>query len=136
MITVTNITKRLAMAREIERLSAFPYLEANPVIELNQNGQVSYFNEAAIDDLIRFGPGTTLEVYIPPDLQDLLHAMEQGDTSHHDRTVQIGKASYREHITVSPRFRVIRISAINTTEQKKIQTAMKEMEDALRDDQK
>ncbi|MEI7432631.1 MAG: response regulator [Methanomicrobiales archaeon] len=135
MITVTNITKRLAMAREIERLSAFPYLEANPVIELNQNGQISYFNEAAIDDLIRFGPGTTLEVFIPPDLQDLIHAMEQGDTSHHDRTVQIGTASYREHITVSPRFRVIRISAINTTEQRKIQTAMKEMEDALRNGQ-
>ena len=133
MITVTNITKKLAMAREIERLSAFPYLEANPVIELNPSGQISYFNEAAIDDLIRFGPGTTLEVFIPPDLQDLLHAMEQDGTSQHERTVQIGKVSYREYITVSPRFRVIRISAINVTEQKKIQTAMKEMENALRD---
>jgi PAS domain S-box-containing protein len=135
MITVINITKRLAMAREIERLSAFPYLESNPVIELNQNGQISYFNEAAIDDLVRFGPGVTLSVFIPPDLPDLLRAMEQGDTSHHERTVRIGKTVYRELITVSPRFRVIRISAINTTEQKKIQTAMKEMEDALRDDQ-
>jgi len=135
MITVTNITKRLAMAREIERLSAFPYLEANPVIELNQNGQISYFNEAAIDDLIRFGPETTLEVFIPPDLPDLLRAMEQGGTSHHDRTVQLGKVTYHEHITVSPRFRVIRISATNTTDQKKIQAAMKEMEDALRDQQ-
>ena len=134
MITVTNITKRLAMAREIERLSAFPYLEANPVIELNQNGQISYFNEAAIDDLIRFGQGTTLEVFIPPDLPDLLRAMEQGDTSHHDRNVQIGKVTYREHITVSPMFQVIRISATNTTEQRKIQKAMREMEDALRDD--
>jgi len=133
MITVTNITKKLAMAREIERLSAFPYLEANPVIELNPSGQISYFNEAAIDDLIRFGPGATLEVFIPPDLQDLLHAMEQDGTSQHERTVQIGKVSYREYITVSPRFRVIRISAINVTEQKKIQTAMKEMENALRD---
>ncbi len=134
MITVTNITKRLAMAREIERLSAFPYLEANPVIELNQNGQISYFNEAAIDDLIRFGPGTTLEVFIPPDLPELLRAMEDGDTSHHDRTIKIVKVTYREHITVSPMFQVIRISATNTTEQRKIQKAMREMEDALRDD--
>ncbi len=135
LITVTNITKRLAMTREIERLSAFPYLEANPVIELNQSAQISYFNEAAIDDLIRFGPGTTLEVFIPPDIQDLLRALELDDTSHHERTVQIGKVSYHEYITVSPKFRVIRISAINITEQKKIQTAMKEMEDALRDNQ-
>jgi PAS domain S-box-containing protein len=135
MITVTNITKRLAMAREIERLSAFPYLEANPVIELNQKGQISYFNEAAIDDLIRFGPGTTLEVFIPHDLPDLLRAMEHDDTSHHDRTITIGNISYREHITVSPRFRVIRISATNATEQRKIQTAMREMEDALRNQQ-
>jgi len=135
LITVTNITKRLAMAREIERLSAFPYLEANPVIELNQNAQISYFNEAAIDDLIRFGPGTTLEVFIPPDLPDLLHALDQDDTSHHERTVQIGEVSYHEYVTVSPRFRVIRISAINITDHKKIQAAMKEMEDALRDNQ-
>jgi PAS domain S-box-containing protein len=134
MITVTNITKRLAMAREIERLSAFPYLEANPVIELNQHGQISYFNEAAIDDLIRFGPGTTLEVFIPHDLPDMLRAMENDDTSHHDRTVRIGNVVYHEHITVSPRFHVIRISATNATEQRKIQTAMREMEDALRED--
>lgn len=135
MITVTNITKKLAMAREIERLSAFPYLEANPVIELNQNGQISYFNEAAIDDLIRFGPETTLGVFIPSDLPDLLCSMEHDGTTQHERVVQIGNESYREYITVSPRFGVIRISAINTAEQKKIQTAMKEMEDALRDNQ-
>lgn len=135
MITVTNITKRLAMAREIERLSAFPYLEANPVIELNNKGQISYFNEAAIDDLIRFGPGTTLEVFIPHDLPDLLRAMEHDDTSHHDRTITIGNVSYHEHITVSPKFHVIRISATNATEQRKIKTAMREMEDALRNQQ-
>ncbi len=135
VITVSNITKNLAMTREIERLSAFPYLEANPVIELNQSGQISYFNEAAIDDLIRFGPETTLEVFIPRDLPDLLRAMEQEGVSQHERTVLIGTESYLENITVSPRFRVIRISAVNTADQKKIQTAMKEMEDALRDNQ-
>ena len=114
-------------------MSAFPYLEPNPVIELNQNGQISYFNEAAIDDLIRFEPGATLEVFIPPDLPDLLRAMEQDEASQYERTVHIGNMSYSEHIMVSPRFRVIRISAVNTTQQRKIQVAIKEMEDALRD---
>ena len=121
------------MTREIERLSAFPNLEPNPVIELNQYGQISYFNEAAIDDLIRFEPGATLEIFIPPDLPDLLRAMEQDEASQHERTLHIGNMSYSEHIMVSPRFRVIRISAINSTKQRKIQVAIKEMEDALRD---
>ena len=133
MITITNITKTLAMTREIERLSAFPNLEPNPVIEINQNGQISYFNEAAIDDLIRFEPGATLEIFIPPDLPDLLRAMEQEEASQQERTLQIGNMTYTEHIMVSPRFRVIRISAINSTKQRKIQVAMKEMENALRD---
>jgi PAS domain S-box-containing protein len=133
LITITNITKSLAMAREIERLSAFPYLEPNPVIELNQNGQISYFNEAAIDDLIRFEPGATLGVFIPPDLPKLIRALDQDEASEHKRTIHIGNISYNEHIMVSPRFRVIRISAVNTAQQRKIQVAIKEMEDVLRE---
>ncbi len=133
MITITNITKTLAMTREIERLSAFPNLEPNPVIEINQNGQISYFNEAAIDDLIRFEPGATLEIFFPHDLPDLLRAMDKEEASQYERTLHIGNMIYSEHIMVSPRFRVIRISAINSTKQRKIQVAIKEMEDALRD---
>ena len=132
MITVTDITKKRVFSREIERLSAFPYLESNPVIELNPRGQVSYFNEAAIDDLIHIGPGKTLEVFIPHDLPRLLDALKEQDTSHIEREVKIGEILYHEFITISPRFGVIRISAVNVDDTKRMQSAMKEMEEALR----
>lgn len=135
LLTVTNVTKRLAMTREIERLSAFATLESNPVIELNDKGQISYFNDAAIDDLIRFGTAATLEIFIPPDLPDFIRALEHNDTSRHERTIKIRSTTYHEYITVSPRFRVIRISAIDAMKYKKMQAAIREMEDALRSDE-
>lgn len=113
IIELTDITRTLAIKREMTQMAAFPHLEINPVIEVNKAGQITYFNEAAIDVLISSGEEAELQAFLPADLDDILAAMEREETGSIFRTVRIGERRFSEHITISPRYRVARISAID-----------------------
>jgi PAS domain S-box-containing protein len=112
MIMMTDITKKLAAARELQSIATFPHLELTPVIELNINGKITYFNDAAIDALIKYGNGARLESFIPPDIREILADIDRAELHSVYRTVKIGLTEFRVHITLSSRFRVARISAI------------------------
>lgn len=115
IIELTDITRTLVIEREITQLAAFPHLEINPVIEVNRAGQITYFNEAAIDVLIRGGQETDLQAFLPVGLDQILAAMEREETGSIFRSVMIGERRFSEHITISPRYGVVRISAIDQT---------------------
>jgi hypothetical protein len=87
-----------------------PHLELNPVIEVNERGHITYFNEAAIDTLIRYSKGDGLKAFLPEDLSIILSRIPKADTCCISRTLQIGSATLVEHITLSGAFRVARIS--------------------------
>ena len=97
------------------QFGAFPHLEINPVIEVNPAGQITYFNEAVIDVLISSCEGVELQAFLPSDLDQILAAMEREETGSIFRTVRIGEKRFSEHITISPRYGVARISAIDQT---------------------
>jgi len=118
MVTFTDITKRLAISREMEHLSTMPHLELNPVIEVNDQGQITYFNEAAIDVLIRHGNGKGLEVFLPQDLTGILSRVPEGERECITRTIQIGAVSMIEHITLSSAYKVARIAVFEVSESK------------------
>lgn len=120
MVTFTDITKRLAITREMEHLSRMPHLELNPVLEVNGQGRITYFNENAIEILIRHGNGAGLEAFIPDDMNDILRMLPEGDIRCFSRTVQIGSATFLEYITLSGSYNIARISACETNEAKRI----------------
>jgi len=112
MIMMTDISRKLAAARELQSIAAFPHLELTPVIELNINGRITYFNDAAIDTLIKYGNGARLESFIPPDIRDILADIDRAELHSVYRTVKVGVTEFRVHVTLSSRFRIARISAI------------------------
>ena len=116
MVTFTDITKRLAISREMEHLSAMPHLEINPVIEVNEKGLITYFNEAAIEVLIRHGKGEGLEAFLPQDIPGIISLIPKTGTQCISRTIQIGSVSMIEHITLSGAFKIARISAFNAND--------------------
>lgn len=119
MVTITDITKRLAITREMEHLSRMPHLELNPVIEVNDKGQITYFNDMAIDVLIRHGTGEGLEAFLPGDLANILSRIQNADTQSMYRTIRIGPVSMNLHITISGAYRVARISVFDTNDKKR-----------------
>jgi len=120
MVTITDITKRLAITRELEHLSKMPHLELNPVIEVNQNRKITYFNDLSIDLLIRHGSQAGLEAFLPDDLDAILAKIPKAGTQCIYRTIQIGDATLMENITLSARYRIARISAFDINEAKQM----------------
>ena len=120
MVTITDITKRLAITRELEHLSKMPHLELNPVVEVNQNREITYFNDLAIDLLIRHGSKEGLEAFLPDDLDAILSKIPKAGTQCIYRTIQIGNATLMENITLSASYRIARISAFDIKEAKQM----------------
>ena len=116
MIMMTDVSKKLAAARELKSIAAFPHLELTPVIELNINGRITYFNDAAIDALIKYGNGARLESFIPTDIREILGDIDRAELYSVYRNVKVGLTEFRVHVTLSSRFRIARISAIHTGE--------------------
>ncbi len=114
MIMMTDISRKLAAARELKNIAVFPHLELTPVIELNINGRITYFNDAAIEAMVECGNGARLESFIPKDIRGILADIDRAILHSVYRTVKVGLTEFRVHVTLSSRFRIARISAIHT----------------------
>ena len=112
MIMMTDPSRRMEVTRGLKDTAPFPHMELTPVIELNRDCQITYFNDAAIDAMVRYGSRGTLEEFYPPDIRDILRGMEKSHTESVFRDVRIGPVVFRVHITLSPRFGVARLSAV------------------------
>ncbi|PKL58112.1 MAG: hypothetical protein CVV34_04030 [Methanomicrobiales archaeon HGW-Methanomicrobiales-5] len=100
----------------MKNLTGIPHLELKPVIEMDQNGKITYYNDAAINAMIRYGTRGSLEEFFPEDLPEILARMGEADTDSIFRNVQMGTATFRLHITLSAQFRIARLSAVNANE--------------------
>jgi len=116
MILMSDISRKVAAVRDVKNPTGIPHLELSPVIEVDQNGKITYYNDAAIDAMVRYGSRGSLEEFFPKDLSTILTRMDETDTGSIFRDVRIGTATYRLHITLSAKFRIARLSAVNTSE--------------------
>ncbi|WP_321506380.1 response regulator [uncultured Methanoregula sp.] len=120
MITMTDISEKLAIARNHKKPALFPHLELSPVIELDRNGEIIYYNDAAIEAMIRYGSRGTLEEFFPQDMNEILTRLDETNVGSIYRNVVIGPAVFRVHITLSAQFQVIRLSALNISGQPEV----------------
>jgi PAS domain S-box-containing protein len=116
MIVMSDISRKVAAVRELKNPNAIPHLELTPVIEVDQNGKITYYNDAAINAIIHDESRGSLEEFFPHDLLEILTRMDETDTDSISRDVNVGNATYRVHITLSAKFRIARLSAVNTRE--------------------
>jgi hypothetical protein len=62
--------------------------------------------------MVQYGSNGTLEEFFPLDLPEILMRMDEKGVGSIYRDVMIGTVLFREHITLSPQFRIARISAV------------------------
>jgi PAS domain S-box-containing protein len=115
MILMNDISRKIAAAKDAATPAGLPHLELSPVIEVNREGKITYYNDAAIAALVQFGSRGTLEEFFPPDLPEILRRMDENCAGSIYRDVRIGIAAFREHITLSPQFQVARLSALQVS---------------------
>ena len=114
MILMSDISRKVAAVLDVKNPAVIPHLELTPVLEVDQNGKITYYNDAAIDAVVRYGSRGSLEEFFPQDLPTILARMDETDTSSIFRDVKIGAVTYRLHITLSAQFRIARLSAVNS----------------------
>jgi PAS domain S-box-containing protein len=110
MVTFTDITRQLTLTREMEHLSGMPDTNPGAVLEVNDQGIVTFFNNAAIDLLVQHGSSRGLEVFVPQNTQEILKEFRTGSASCICRTIRIGSATLTEHIIPGTTGNTIRIS--------------------------
>lgn len=116
MILMSDITRKVVAVRDVKNPAGIPHLELTPVIEVDQDGEITYYNDAAINAMVQYGTRGSLEEFFPVDLPEILARMDEADTGSIFRNVQMGTATYRLHITLSAQFRIARLSAVNANE--------------------
>ncbi len=111
MILMADISKKVTAIREV-RTTGIPHLELTPVIEVDESGRITYYNDAALDAMVKYGSRGSLEEFFPEDLDQILTRMDAKDTGSIFREVCLGTTMYRVHVTLSAKFRVARLSAV------------------------
>jgi PAS domain S-box-containing protein len=123
------------MEREIEErkkaesvtdyLATFPELDPNPILELDEDGSVTYMNPAAsrlFPDLTEMGSYLT----------GLLDMLNGGRTSMWTRNVQVGESWYEQTVFQMPSSQRVRIYGRDITENKKSEVQLRESEELFR----
>jgi len=132
MASFNDITERKQTERKIEHLASFPQLNPNPVLEMDSQGHVSFYNEAANKALQDLGLPGAVDRFLPGDLKDLLTAQTLGGAQTLYREVRIQNRVFAEHIHISGAMNVARIYAIDITTRRDAEAAQQTSETRYR----
>lgn len=102
---------------EILRLASFPRLSADPIIELDDCGAVTYLNPAA-ERLFPNLSGLGIKHPMLDGLQDLFAAFRKGEQSEIVREIETGSVTYEQRVYFVQESDLIRITALDITERK------------------
>jgi PAS domain S-box-containing protein/putative nucleotidyltransferase with HDIG domain len=134
-----DITERKVAEKEILRLASFPQLNPNPVLEVDNAGNITYANPA-VEEFSRKLGLQDLKALLPTDLQEILKVSSEG-TSEFYREVEVEGVAFAEHIHFVPQFQVARFFLVDITESRRtseqiknlnaLLTAIKDMNETL-----
>jgi C4-dicarboxylate-specific signal transduction histidine kinase len=128
---IRDITEQKKVENEIQRLASFMQLNPNPILELDASGKITLCNKATIDILERIGCADGASVFIPDGLEGILQDLGAKKISQYYREIQIQDRIFAEQIYLAPQFDAVRIFAIDVTERKEIEEALKLKQEQL-----
>jgi PAS domain S-box-containing protein len=128
---VYDITERKEVEERITHLASFPQLNPNPIVETDLSGHIRYLNPACerlFPDLLSAG----VEHPWLRDFDSLVAMFRDGKISSHARDISVEDSWYHQTIYYPPARNRIRIYGFDTTEQKRMEEALRESEKRYR----
>ncbi|CAG0930175.1 partial Alkaline phosphatase synthesis sensor protein PhoR, partial [Planctomycetaceae bacterium] len=124
--TGVDITERQLAEQEIRRISSFPLLNPNPVLEVNKAGAVTFCNPSAQRLLEQQGLISDGRWFIPSDWPAIVADLDRRPEGVVRREVAIGQLMFVESIHLAQGFGTIRIFAIDITERKQAEARLRQ----------
>jgi PAS domain S-box-containing protein len=129
VVAVSDITERHRAEQEIQRLASFPQMNPHPVLEIDADGRITYFNKAALAALGPTGQEEDLQKFLPGDLPEILAQAKQTGGKSFQREVMVNGAVFLETFSCVEPFKVVRLYAIDITDREQIEAALRRAKD-------
>jgi diguanylate cyclase (GGDEF)-like protein/PAS domain S-box-containing protein len=113
---------------EIRRLSSFPKLSPDPILELDADGKVVFSNQAAEKIPGQVECCGVSNPFMPENLPEILRMMQEKNAGQSTTEIEINGRIYHECIHIVPEFNSTRIYATDITECKKTEKELQESE--------
>ena len=126
MVVGYDITKRKKAEEQVARIASFPFLNPNPILEADFDGNITYCNPAAktnFADLEALGSAHPLL----SDWQNIVKSFEGKLSGTFNREVKIDEQWYLQHLYLVPNNQRIRIYTVNISERKKGEEALRKL---------
>ena len=116
-----------AQGKELQRLASFPQMNPQPVLEMDIDGRITYYNQAAVEALEKIGKGADLRNFLPDDLMDILATAKQTGERRFQREVVVDGAVFFESFHFAEQFKALRLYAVDITECKRQENEMQKL---------
>jgi two-component system, cell cycle sensor histidine kinase and response regulator CckA len=125
------IHERQRAEEEIVHLASFPQLNPYPVIEVNTEGTITYYNNAALQASQKLGL-QELRPFLPVDLDEILTLNQDQETRAFRREIKIRDTIYSMHIYYTAQFRTARLFYLDITKHRQAEEALQKSEERFR----
>ena len=119
-----DITERHRAEQEIQRLASFPEMNPQPVMEVNSDGRITYYNQAALKALGPKGQAADLKKFLPDDFQEILAQAKQDSKKSFQREVVVNGSVFLETYSCAKESKSVRLYAVDITERQRAAAAL------------
>ncbi len=113
--------------QEIQRLASFPQINPQPILEMDLDGRITFYNQAALEVLGETRKAADLSKFLPDDLLEILAKAKQTGEMHFQREVVVNDAVFFESISFVEQFKALRLYAVDITERKRAEEALRRL---------
>jgi signal transduction histidine kinase len=117
-------TEAQQAGEEVQDLASFPQMNPQPILEMDIDGRITFYNQAALGVLGERGKPADLSKFLPDDLQEILAKAKQTGARHFQREVVVSGAVFFESIYFAEQFKTLRLYAVDITERKRAEEAL------------